>query len=69
MSHPLLLTPEEAAQLLNVSRSHFLTLDKLGRVPAPVRLGRAVRWRRHELERWIAHGCPPRNRWEAMQQM
>ncbi len=68
MASKLLLKASEAADLLNVSRAHFLMLDKLGRIPAPVRLGRAVRWRRDELERWIAHGCPPRHVWEAMRE-
>jgi predicted DNA-binding transcriptional regulator AlpA len=36
-----------------------------GLIPRPVRVGRgAVRWRRDEIVRWIAAGCPAREQWE-----
>jgi predicted DNA-binding transcriptional regulator AlpA len=31
------------------------------RMPAPVRLGGLVRWRRQELLDWLAAGCPAAN--------
>jgi len=49
--------------MLGVSRSHFYSLQASGRLPLPVRLGGAVRWRRTELEMWVLAGCPPRDRW------
>lgn len=46
------------------------TLDKdiaSGRIPAPCfRLGRSPRWRRAEIDAWMAAGGPPRDEWEAM---
>lgn len=61
---PLLLRAEEAARLLAVSRSHFLAMHASGRLgPRPVKLGRAVRWRRLEVEAWCRAGCPSRHRW------
>ena len=61
----LLITAEEAAWLLGISRAHFYKLLSSGRLPAPVNLGRSVRWARAELEAWIATGAPPRVQWEA----
>ena len=61
---PLLLTANEAAVLLGISRSNLYRLNSSGRLPLPVRLGASVRWRRDELAAWVDAGCPPRTRWE-----
>lgn len=65
---PLLLNAKEAAELCGISRSKLYELHAAGRVPCPVRLDRAVRWRRRELEDWIEAGCPSRAEWEARKQ-
>lgn len=46
---PRLMPIETAARYLGISRNHFLAHVK---VPA-VRLGRAVRWDRAALDRWV----------------
>lgn len=61
---PQALPATDAARLLNVSLSHFYQLHKTGRLPLPVRLGRAVRWRVAELTAWLDAGCPARDRWQ-----
>ena len=63
---PLTLDAVASAKLIGVSRSHFYDLHLEGRVPAPIRLGRAVRWSRAELVEWLAAGGPPRAEWEKM---
>jgi len=63
-SQPALLDRHGVARLLNVSRSFVQKLHDTGRLPSPVRLGRAVRWRRDELIAWIDAGCLSRDRWE-----
>jgi len=63
----LLLSAEDAATLLGVSRSHFYGLHSSGRLgPLPVRLGKRSLWRRDELESWVASDCPARQCWEEM---
>lgn len=49
----------ESAAYLGISKRSLWRLRDSGRMPAPVRLGRCVRWRRRELEQWVAEGCPP----------
>lgn len=52
------------AKKLNV---HEITIRKWqvnGKIPAPVRIGRAVKWRLQEIEAWIKASCPPRAKWE-----
>ena len=53
-----LLDVRSVAELLHVSARHVRRLADAGRMPPPVRLGAAVRWRRDELLRWLADGCP-----------
>ena len=65
MSESLLLRDADAAALCGLSRSGFRKAHAAGRVPLPVRIGRACRWRRDELTAWIAAGCPTRDRWAA----
>jgi excisionase family DNA binding protein len=62
----LAITADEMAELLGISRAHVWRLHSQGRIPRPVRLGRAVRWDRATIERWLAVGAPSRERWEAM---
>ncbi len=64
VQEPGVLTADEAAALLKISRSHFYKLVRTGRAPGPIRLGRAVRWLRQELDAWLEAGAPPRVRWE-----
>lgn len=49
---PLLLRAEEAAYLANLGRSTIFKILASGEIPT-VRVGRAVRIRRIDLERWI----------------
>ena len=60
---PLLVDAEAAAELLSISRAHFLALHRRGLVPAPVRLGRCCRWPVVELVAWVAAHCPPLAKW------
>jgi len=59
------LSADEVAEALGISRAHVWKLASAGRLPRPVRLGRAVRWARKDLEEWLAAGAPSRDRWEA----
>jgi len=65
-SERLALPAADVAKLLNVSERHLWSLNSSGRLPRPLRLGRAVRWPVEELRDWLAAGAPERSRWEAM---
>ena len=64
---PLLLGAEQVGLMLGISRSTVYRLNAEGRLPRPVHLGRAARWRREELLQWVQAGCPSRERWELEQ--
>jgi len=64
----LALPAAEVAKLLGISERHLWSLNSSGRLPQPVRLGRAVRWRTDELRAWLAAGAPERSRWETMRE-
>ena len=53
---PLLLDAREASMLCGVSLRSWHRLVSSGDVPQPVRIGhgRLVRWRRADLEDWVA---------------
>lgn len=50
----------QVAGLLRCSTRHVRRLADAGAMPAPVRLGVLLRWRREELQRWLDAGCPRR---------
>ena len=60
---PLLLDACAVAEMLGIGRTHLFELNKTGRLPIPIKLGRAVRWRVDELREWVAAGCPSRQQW------
>ncbi len=53
-----LLAFDEVAERLSISPRTLHRLKDSGKLPAPVRLNRCLRWSEHELEQWIADGCP-----------
>jgi excisionase family DNA binding protein len=53
-SEPVLLTPEEAAQVLRVGRTTIYALMKAGDLRG-VHIGRSCRLSRAELERYVRH--------------
>ena len=63
---PLALSAVELARLLGVSLRHVRRLDSAGKLPKPIRLGRAVRWRVNEVNDWMAVGAPDRRTWETI---
>ena len=63
-AQPELLTVDDFAALLQVSTRQIYLMEGDGRLgPVRVQIGRAVRFRRREVEDWIAAGCPLRRRW------
>jgi prophage regulatory protein len=54
------------AVTLGLSVRTVRRLDSSGKIPRPVRIGGAVRWRTEEIANWLEAGCPDRQRWEAM---
>jgi excisionase family DNA binding protein len=53
-----LLDVRAVAALLDCSPRHVYRLADAGRMPAPVRIGALVRWRRTVLDSWLVAGCP-----------
>lgn len=52
-----LLDVKGVAALLNCSTRHIYRLSDGGKMPTPLKLGVLVRWRKSEIESWIAGGC------------
>lgn len=53
------------AGLLSVSVRTVRTWDRLGTIPAPVRIGGRVLWRTDEIRQWLDAGSPDRETWDA----
>lgn len=59
-----LLNVKDVAARLRISRRQVWKLLSSGRIPAPVRLSRSVRWRADDIDQWIRLGCPNREKFE-----
>lgn len=58
---PLLMTAAQVARLLQISLRTLWRLRSGRKLPLPLNLGAAVRWRREEVLAWVADGCPGLN--------
>ena len=54
------------AAVLDGSRRWISTMDSLGKLPRPFRLGGRVLWNLLEIRDWLHAGSPDRTAWEAM---
>lgn len=64
-----LLTAQAVAEMLSLSKRQIFRLNACGRIPAPVRISGAVRWKLEEdIKPWIAMGCPDRRTFEVKQE-
>ena len=64
--HRLTFSARSLAHHLGVSLRHLRRLDKDGRIPAPIRLGRRALWSVVEINDWLAAGAPCREDWIMM---
>lgn len=46
------------ADLLGCSSRHVRRMADGGAMPRPIHLGRLVRWRKADVDAWLAAGCP-----------
>ena len=62
-----LLTTKELAQTLSLSKRQIFWLNSSSKIPAPIRIGGAVRWAESTIAQWLKAGAPDRKTFEAMQ--
>ncbi|MBX9789828.1 MAG: helix-turn-helix domain-containing protein [Pirellulales bacterium] len=65
-SPAMLLTAAELARELRTSTRSIWRMESAGKLPAPIRWGRAPRWPRETILRWLAAGCPDRREFERL---
>lgn len=58
---PGFLTARQFAKILQVSLRTLWRMRSAGTLPQPLRLGGVVRWRKRDVDQWIADGCPSGN--------
>ena len=58
---PLMMTADELAETLCISKRQVWRLKARGDIPKPVTIGTSVRWRRSDILDWIAEGCPAKS--------
>ncbi len=54
----LMLTVEDVAKLLRISKRTVWRMRSANRIPSPIKIGGVIRWRAKEIELWIQQGCP-----------
>lgn len=62
----LLYSARDLAAVLSLGLRTVRTMDAAGKLPAPIRIGGAVRWRADDIRAWLAAGAPDRATWAAM---
>ena len=63
-----LINAKTLGQILALSKRQVFRLNSCGKIPAPIRIGGAVRWDADEISAWLAAGAVDRRAWEALKQ-
>ena len=61
----LLLSATELGLMVQLSARQIFRLNSSGKIPAPLKIGGAVRWAKEDIEKWISLGCPDRKTFKA----
>lgn len=61
-----MLNVTDLSSCLRISVRQCWRMSKQGLLPAPLKIGRCVRWRLSEISEWLQAGSPTRDQWEAM---
>ena len=64
-----LMNVEEVGKMLNLSKRQIFRLNASGKIPAPLKIGGAVRWPKNDIESWIDMGCPDRSEFKARKEV
>lgn len=64
-----LLTAKQLGLMLTLSQRQIFRLNSCGKLPRPLRIGGAVRWRLADISHWQDLSCPDRREFEARQEM
>ncbi|UCD49796.1 MAG: helix-turn-helix domain-containing protein [Phycisphaerales bacterium] len=67
-ANAMVFSARALARHLGFSERTVRRLDSSGRLPAPVRIGRSVRWLRSDIEGWLDAGTPDRKKWNQMEE-
>jgi excisionase family DNA binding protein len=59
VGQPKLITKAELARMLQLSQRTVYRMAQEKRLPAPIRLGSAIRWRQDTITEWIENDCQP----------
>jgi excisionase family DNA binding protein len=54
----VLVSVHQVARMLACSARTVYRLSDSGRLPWPLKVGSLLRWRREDIHRWVADGCP-----------
>lgn len=65
MTETQLLSAKQLGLLLALSKRQIFRLHSAGKLPKPLRIGGAVRWRVSDVALWQSLNCPDRNEFEA----
>ena len=55
---PHLLDVRAVAAVIGCSERNVYRLADAGKMPRPLKIGALVRWRRADIDAWLAAGCP-----------
>lgn len=66
---PLLLDGKAVCELLSIGLSTLYCMHRSGELgPMGLKLRGRRLWRRQEIEAWVAHDCPRREKWSAIKE-
>jgi len=63
-----LLNAKALGLMLSLSKRQVFRLNSSAKIPAPIRIGGAVRWSEQEISEWLQAGAPDRKTWQQLKE-
>jgi predicted DNA-binding transcriptional regulator AlpA len=66
MGENYLIDVKKLSKFLSIPQATIYEHNVMGKIPAPLKIGKKLLWRIDEIKEWLNAGAPGRQKWESI---